>query len=71
MIKGIRQEIFSKIKYADGSLHKTIYQNLEYFKEISSPSFVTGSKNFERFQVDKIQLIKKEQKAGFRKYQMR
>ena len=70
--KGLIQEIFSKAQYADNSSsYKIVFRDFEFFRELSLPDFIEESKNFEKIPIGRIELIKKDEKILFRKYQMR
>ena len=70
--KGLVQEIFSKALHADDpSSYKIIFRDFEFFRELSLPSFIEESKNFEKIPIGRIELIKKDKKILYRKYQTR
>ncbi len=61
--KGIMKEIFSNKRYVDDpSSYKIIYYDFEHFRELSLPSFIEESKNYEKILANRIQLIKKTKK---------
>ena len=66
--KGKLEEIISKAKYADDPFSYTIlYRDFEKLREVSLPSFLKESNNFETIPVSRIELIMKNNKILFRK----
>ena len=68
--KGIIEEIFSKAKFADDPiLYRVFYRDLDSIRELTLPDFLKESNDFETIPITRIQLVKKNNKILFRKYE--
>ena len=68
--KGIIEEIFSKAKFADDpTLYRVFYRDLDSIRELTLPDFLKESNDFETIPITRIQLVKKNNKILFRKYE--
>ena len=68
--KGIIEEVFSKAKFADDpTLYRVFYRDLDSIRELTLPDFLKESNDFETIPITRIQLVKKNNKILFRKYE--
>ena len=68
--KGIIEEIFSKAKFVDDpTLYRVFYRDLDSIRELTLPDFLKESNDFETIPITRIQLVKKNNKILFRKYE--
>ena len=68
--KGIIEEVFSKAKFADDpTLYRVFYRDFDSIRELTLPDFLKESNDFETIPITRIQLVKKNNKILFRKYE--
>ena len=68
MKKGIIEEIFSKAKFGNqAETYFVSYRDFETIKEISLPSFIQESENFQKIPISRIMRIRKNNTVLFEK----